>query len=503
MTTTPWSEFRARGRIAVAAAATVLAVLPGLVLAFADRSSCSAGEVEVECPTDPVGPQGTSVSDRFTFAHRPLGREGTITARLTSMTGVITYPPPNHDEIVDGLVPWAKAGLVIKDGTAPGSSYAALVMTGEHGVRMQHDYIHDTAGSPGPLSAPRWLRLTRSGDVVTGEESADGRRWTTVGTAALPGLPETVRVGLLVTSPGNLTLVPTGLGASAGQSRFTQATGVFDGVEVDGAPVTGWTGTQVGESGTTDWEKDHRAAGVVESGGTVTVSGSGDVSPAATVGGRSPEGLLVGLVLGLLVLAVVAARFAPRNDPGALPGRAVVVGAVSFLSGLVAAAVVIPVGSAILRANGGALVPVPLLVELRVVVGVGVLAAAVSVLTLALSTVLRRAWAAVLVVVGAVLLPYAMGVLPLLPDEVSRWLLRVTPAAGFAVQQTAEEFPQVVAHYVPAMGYYPLPWWAGVLVLLAWTGGVVRVALGRGGRRADREAPAARSYTFQDPFQPS
>ncbi|HWO60913.1 MAG TPA: hypothetical protein VNO31_12870, partial [Umezawaea sp.] len=154
------------------------------------------------------------------------------------------------------------------------------------------------------------------------------------------------------------------------------------------------------------------------------------------------------------------------------------------------------------RANGGGVLPVPLPVELRVVVGVGVLAAAVSVLTFALSAALRRAWAGVLVVVGVVFLPYAVGVLPLLPDEVARWVLRVTPAAGFAAQQTAEEFPQVVAHYVPAMGFYPLPWWAGLLVLLGWTGVAVRFALGRGARRPDRAGRPARSSTAQDPIQP-
>ncbi|HEX6346248.1 hypothetical protein [Umezawaea sp.] len=505
-TTAARNGFRTRGRIVAVAVTVLLIVLPGLLLAVADRSSCSAGNVEVECPTDPVGPRGLAVSDQFTFAHRPLGREGTITARLTSMTGIITYPPPDHDEIVEGLVPWAKVGVVVKDGTEQGSSYAALVMTGAHGVRMQHDYAHDTAGGPGPLTAPRWLRLTRSGDVVTGEESTDGERWTTVGTAELPGLPDTVRVGLLATSPGDLTLVPTALGATSGQARFTQATGVFDDVTVDGAPVTGWTGSQIGESGATDWEKHHRAPGVVESGGTVTVTGSGDVGPGPTVGGRSVEGLLVGLVLGLLVLVVVAARFAPRRDPGALPGRAAVLAAVSFASGTVAAAVVVLVGSAVLRANGGGVLPVSPLTGLRVVVGVGALAAAVAVLAVAVSALLGRAWAAVLTVVGVVLLPYALGVLPLLPDEVSRWLLRVTPAAGFAVQQTVEEFPQVVGHYTPSMGYFPLPWWAGLLVLLGWTAAAVGLAVRRStaGVRPgpEREPAGVRSDTDRDPVQP-
>ena len=51
--------------------------------------------------------------------HQPLAGDGTITARVTSMTGMITYPPPDHDEIVPGLVPWAKAGVMVKDGTSP------------------------------------------------------------------------------------------------------------------------------------------------------------------------------------------------------------------------------------------------------------------------------------------------------------------------------------------------------------------------------------------------
>ena len=78
------------------------------------------------------------------------------------------------------------------------------MVTGDHGVRMQDDYTHDRAGLPGAVSAasPRWLRLTRSGDTITGYDSADGTHWTEVGTAHLAGLPATVQVGLFATSPG-------------------------------------------------------------------------------------------------------------------------------------------------------------------------------------------------------------------------------------------------------------------------------------------------------------
>jgi len=44
---------------------------------------------------------------------------------------------------------------------------------------------------------------------------------------------------------------------------------------------------------------------------------------------------------------------------------------------------------------------------------------------------------------------------PLPADGLSQWLLRVTPATGFAVQQTLIEYPQVVAHHAPSAGYFP------------------------------------------------
>ena len=44
-----------------------------------------------------------------------------------------------------GLQPWSKAGVIIKASTRPGSAYAAMMVTGNHGVRMQDDYTHDTA----------------------------------------------------------------------------------------------------------------------------------------------------------------------------------------------------------------------------------------------------------------------------------------------------------------------------------------------------------------------
>jgi hypothetical protein len=66
---------------------------------------------------------------------------------------------------------------------------------------------------------------------------------------------------------------------------------------------------------------------------------------------------------------------------------------------------------------------------------------------------------------------------------VSKWLLRLTPAAGFAVQQTIHEYPQVVAHYAPPAGYFPLAWWAGSSVLCGYAAVVLGLAVFRLRRR--------------------
>ena len=73
-----------------------------------------------------------------------------------------------------------------------------MMVTGSHGVRMQWDYVNDTPGLTGSVSAsaPRWLRLVRTGGTITGYDSADGTHWTLVGTATLPGLTSTVQAGL-------------------------------------------------------------------------------------------------------------------------------------------------------------------------------------------------------------------------------------------------------------------------------------------------------------------
>jgi ABC-type transport system involved in multi-copper enzyme maturation permease subunit len=333
-----------------------------------------------------------------------------------------------------------------------------------------------TAGSP------RWLRLTRTGDTFAGYESSDGTHWTQVGSAHLNGIPNNVAAGPFVTSP-QYVQVHQGLGGSSGNGYLTQATARFDGVTLSGNwPADHWTGTHVGGS------QIPRAtgSGFTQSGSGLTVTGSGDIAPVAAGNGpgQTLERTLVGVFAGLIALAVVATTFATseyrrgliRTTLAASPRRgrvlaakSIVVAVCGFVAGLVGAAIALPLGSHVLRSNGNVLYPTSTMTDVRVIVGTGALFAVVAVLTLTLGIIMRRSAGPVTAVIVAIVLPYILATGAFLPVGVAQWLLRVTPAAAFAVQQTLVRYPQVAAQYAPVNGYYPLSAWAGFAVLCGYT----------------------------------
>ncbi|MFE5030833.1 ABC transporter permease subunit [Streptomyces sp. NPDC056683] len=479
-----WTKFRTvRGWWLSCVGAVLLVCLVGL-LATAAGNEGSGSSL-------PVGPGGEAVNDDFSFLHRPLTGDGTITVAVTSLAGVIGTGP---GRTASGLAPWAKAGIIVKDGLRQGSSYAAVMVTGGHGVRMQYDYTHDAAGAAGAVSAssPGWLRLRRSGDVLTGYQSADGRAWSEVGTARLAGLPDTVQAGLFVTSPSVEQATGTGSGFAP-----AVATGTFDRVTLNGGWAEGsWQYRQVGrDAGVSGSYTADTKGKAVRAGSGYTVTGAGDIAPVvggpAASGVRSIENFVVGAFAGLVVVVVVAAGYitveyrrgligltlaASPHRGRVLVAKALVVGGVSFVAGTVAAAVMVPFGGARSRAGGFPVLTVPAGTEARVVVGTGLLLATAAVLALGVGTVLRRGAVAITVVVAGTVLPYLLATASVLPDGAAEWLLRVTPAAGFAVQQSVVRYEQVVTDYSPSSGYFPLSPWAGLAVLC----GYAAVAFGTG-----------------------
>jgi hypothetical protein len=412
-----------------------------------------------------------------------LSGNGSITVRVTSLEGL-------QPAEANGPEPWAKAGLIVKAGTAEGSRYAAIMVTGRHGVHLQHDYTHDVAGSSGAVTAssPRWLRLTRSGDRLTGYESADGTRWTEVGDAELPGLGSAAAVGMFVASPDHEETTLT-FGGSATVGGPSLARAAFEDVTLaDGWSAGAWRGDQVGGPGPLNGAgaspSGRQPEGFQESGGRFTVTGSGDIAP--SVGGpvagleRHLDGTFAALVAAIVVgtmfgtseyrRRLVRTTFAATPRRGrVLAAKAVVLGVTTFGVGLVASLVSIWLGRSLRDGNGEYLMPASTLTELRVAGGTAALFALAAVLALAVGTIVRRSAAAVALSISLVVLPFLLAVAAVLPLEPAEWLLRLTPAAGFAVQQTLIEYDFVLANYTPPAGYYPLPPWAGFTVTCAWT----------------------------------
>jgi len=200
----------------------------------------------------------------------------------------------------------------------------------------------------------------------------------------------------------------------------------------------------------------------------------------------------VGAFAGLVVMTVVGTVFitteyrrglirttlaaSPRRGR-VLAAKALVLGSVAFVTGLAAAAAAVWLGEPRARANGFYTFTVPPMTELRVVAGSALLLAVATVLALALGTIMRRSAPVVTTVIVALVLPYILATSGIVPSGLAEWLLRVTPAAGFAIQQSVPRYEQVANVYTPPAGYYPLEPWAGLAVLCGYAALAVIVAV--------------------------
>jgi ABC-type transport system involved in multi-copper enzyme maturation permease subunit len=488
-----WTKFRTvRGWVIAVIVAVLVTVLFGLFQgSHSQVAPCTTGPNGPACRyVIPTGPGGELVTDTFYFVHRPLTGDGSITVRVTSLTEVTESSQTLNGQPVStrpAVVPWSKAGLIITAGAGQGSAYAAVMVTGSHGTRMQWNYTGDTPGpgEVGGLSAasPRSLRLTRAGDVITGYDSADGTNWTTIGTVTLPGLAPTVQAGLFATSPGSTQQTSQQVTSASGTAAPTDATATFDRVSLHGGwPGSSWTGTWVNDGPDSPYVTGHEAR-YRQAGSVFTVTGSGDIAPDVT-DGVPIDTLLAGLFIALVAVLVVGAQFmtaeyrwgliratlaaSPRRGR-ALAAKAVVLGAVTFAAGLAAAAGAVLIGIPLLHASGNPVYPVTALTEVRVIAGTAALAAVFAIFALATGAILRHGAGAVTVAITAVILPYLLTAgIPVMPAVAADWVLRVTPAAGFAIRQVIPVYPQVAASYTPFNDYFPLVPWAGFAVTCAW-----------------------------------
>ena len=498
-----WTKFRTvRGWVIGMIVAILVPAGIGLFLVAASSNvSCGAstpgGSVQhvqhgaAACgqPALLLGPGGEPVTDSFYFVRQPLAGNGSITVRVTSLTG-LPSGLLHGVGMQRGLVPWSKAGIIIKQDLGQGSAYAAMMVTGGNGVRMQWNYTGDTPGLSGAVSAarPRWLRLTRDGDTITGYDSTDGAHWTQVGAVHLAGLPSAVQAGLFATSP-QYVAVSASFGSGNINDFPTVATAVFDHVNRSGAwPASTWTGDHIGPAteGITGV-----SVGYHQAAGRFTVTAFGDIAPAIPGPGNGDVGhepigfFLAGTVAGLIAVIVVATMFMTAEyrrglirttlavSPvrgRVLAAKAIVIGSAAFVTGLAAAAGTVIVATEEAHARGYSLWPVPWPAELRLIAGTAALVAVTAVLTLAVGTMVRRSAAAAMIVIAAIVVPYFLTFTAAVPAVIGEWLLRITPAAAFAVQQSTPQYQQVQASYTGGLGngFFPLAGWAGFAVLCGW-----------------------------------
>jgi hypothetical protein len=450
-----FTRFRTvRGWMIALCATAVVFVLVSFLSAVESRSGN---------PVVPTGPGGEAVTDSYTFVYQELAGDGTLLARVTSFSG----------QLEPGLAPWAKAGIILEPDTNQGTAYAAVMATGSHGVRMQYDYTRDSPGLTGAIgpSSPRWLRLTRTGDVVAGYDSADGARWTEIGAARLTGLPRTVQIGLFVASAE---------ASAGGTSRVATAT--FDHISAQGDfRRRSWTPDAIAGAYPSTWQQ--------RSAGEFTISGSGDIAP--LVGGEgaathwSGASVVNGTVVALLFVIVLAAlpvtsgyrRGLVRATFAAIPHRgrviaakAAVAGSLAFAAGGIATAIAEVITRHVFAANGNYLFPQSGPDTARVIVGTGLLLGLAAALVVALGAMLRRG--AVTIAAGIVLLivPGVLG------SQSGNWLMRFTPTAAFAIQATLPRSSLVTSAYTPPNGYFPIGPWAGLAVLATYAAAALAAA---------------------------
>jgi regulation of enolase protein 1 (concanavalin A-like superfamily) len=129
-------------------------------------------------------------SDQFRFAYKTLSGNGSITARVDSVTRS------------DG---WTKAGVMIRETLDAESKHVSCVVTPDNSCSQQ--YRNSTGGasastdwSGAAVQAPYWVRVTRTANSFKTETSPDGKTWTALGNAVTITMVPNVYIGQCVTS---------------------------------------------------------------------------------------------------------------------------------------------------------------------------------------------------------------------------------------------------------------------------------------------------------------
>ena len=180
----------------------------------------------VQLPGDSTASNGTfqvsgsgadiwGTADAFQYAYQPLNGNGDIIARVVK---------------VDPTDPWSKAGVMIRETLSASSPQAMTVISSGAGAAFQRRASAGgiTSHTAGPnVTAPYWVRMTRTNSTFSSYVSADGNSWTLVGT-------QTMSMG---------TNAFVGLCSTAHTTTNALNNALLDNITVNGSIVTGTNGS--------------------------------------------------------------------------------------------------------------------------------------------------------------------------------------------------------------------------------------------------------------------
>ena len=212
------------------------------------------GFVETEPGTITMSAAGADIwdmSDEFTFAYKPLNGDGSVTVRVDS---------------IENTDVWAKAGVMIRDTLDASAKNAMAYVTPDGRVGWQYRQItagtsSSTRSDPGTITLPYWVRLTREGNRITAEHSADGQAWEPMVEAANPQEPSSL-------------LMPMNAGVFIGIALTSHSAGVVNTSEFSSAATSGaagqWQFAEIGVDHLLN-ERDDLYIAVQDSAGRVAV----------------------------------------------------------------------------------------------------------------------------------------------------------------------------------------------------------------------------------------
>ena len=162
-------------------------------------------------------------ADAFHFVSRSWTGDGEIVARLTEL-------------IRPTDAAFALGGIMIRQSLSANAPHASLLLGSDGKLKFRR---RTTAGgttlshgpSAGSASAPRWLKITRQGQLFSAYSSVDGVAWTMVGPPTTIPMPATVSLGIWALRNG---------GTGRVQARFTDVATALPG---------GWVSQDVGAVG--------------------------------------------------------------------------------------------------------------------------------------------------------------------------------------------------------------------------------------------------------------